>query len=192
MAEFTRAALRKIFEAAEIEVPKDVLGQLCDLHTEASEKLSESVKTLQSDLEKAEQERDAAKNQTAGDGAIKEKYEKVKKEFEDYKTAIATEKTEAQKKSAVRDLLKEAGISAKRIDSVLRVYDMSGVELGEDGKIKDAKDRVESVKKDWADFIESDGTKGANLGNPGDSSGSGNVDLGKLSMAEYIAARDKM
>ena len=44
MANFDRKSLRKIFESAEIEVPKDVLGQICDLHTSSNEDLTENVK----------------------------------------------------------------------------------------------------------------------------------------------------
>ena len=55
MAEFDRAALRKIFEGAEIEVPKDVLGQICDLHTSSMDGLPETIKELKGKLKVAGQ-----------------------------------------------------------------------------------------------------------------------------------------
>ena len=57
------------------------------------------------------------------------------------------------KETAYRALLKEAGVSEKRIDTVLKVSDIDGIELA-DGKIKNADELTESVKKEWADFIE--------------------------------------
>ena len=57
------------------------------------------------------------------------------------------------KEAAYREILKAAGVSEKRIDSVIRVSDIDGIELGEDGKVKDAEKLTNSVKSEWADFI---------------------------------------
>ena len=193
MAEFTRKALKEIFEAAELEVPKDVLGQLCELHIESSEDAGSTIKDLKKQLKTAEHDRDEALAKVPKDGeetVAKSVFDKLQKDFDSYKTGIDEKEKLAKSKAAVRELLKGAGVSEKHLDSVLRVYDMNGVELDEKGKIKDAEDREKAIKTDWADFIESTGERGAQTHNPPDNDGGGE-DLGSLSMADYIAARKK-
>ena len=194
MAEFDRKSLRKIFADAEIEVPKDVLGQICNLHTTSNEDLTESVKTLKADLEKAERERDTYKAKSPKEGeetVLKSDYDKLKKDFDDYKADITAKTTRTEKENAFRELLKSVGVSEKRFNAIIKVSDIDGVELDKDGKIKDAEKHTETVKSEWADFIETTTTKGANTANPPAGNGGGDVDLGTLSMEDYIAARSK-
>ncbi len=169
MAEFDRKSLRKIFEDAEIEVPKDVLGQICNLHTTSNEDLTESVKTLKADLEKAEHERDDYKAKAPKDGVetvTKEEYDKLKQEYDDYKADITAKNTRTEKENAFRELLKSAGVSEKRLNAIIKVSDIDGLELDKDGKIKNADKHTETVKTEWADFIETTTVKGANTANP--------------------------
>ena len=194
MADFDRKSLRKIFEDAEIEVPKDVLGQICNLHTTSNEDLTESVKTLKADLEKAERERDTYKAKAPEEGeetVLKEDYDKLKKEYDDYKADITAKTTRTEKENAFRELLKSAGVSEKRLNAIIKVSDIDGLELDKDGKIKNADKHTETVKTEWADFIETTTTRGANTANPPAGNGGGDVDLGTLSMENYIAARSK-
>ena len=194
MADFDRKSLRKIFEDAEIEVPKDVLGQICNLHTTSNEDLTESVKTLKADLEKAERERDTYKAKAPKEGeetVSKEDYDKLKKEYDDYKADITAKTTRTEKENAFRELLKSVGVSEKRLNAIIKVSDIDGLELDKDGKIKNADKHTETVKTEWADFIETTTTRGANTANPPAGNGGGDVDLGTLSMENYIAARSK-
>ena len=194
MADFDRKSLRKIFEDAEIEVPKDVLGQICNLHTTSNEDLTESVKTLKADLEKAERERDTYKAKAPKEGeetVSKEDYDKLKKEYDDYKADITAKTTRTEKENAFRELLKSAGVSEKRLNAIIKVSDIDGLELDKDGKIKNADKHTETVKTEWADFIETTTTRGADTANPPAGNGGGDVDLGTLSMKDYIAARSK-
>ena len=169
MADFDRKALRKIFEDAEIEVPKDVLGQICNLHTTSNEDLTESVKTLRADLEKAERERDTYKAKAPKEGeetVLKSDYDKLKKDFDDYKADVDAKKTRTEKENAFRELLKSVGVSEKRLNAIIKVSDIDGLELDKDGKIKDADKHTENVKSEWADFIETTSTQGANTATP--------------------------
>ena len=187
MAEFTRKALKKIFDAAEIEVPKDVLGQLCDLHTDSSDDAGTTIKELQRDLKKAERERDEALEKVPKEGeetVSKKSYDDLKAEYDSYKSDVEAKETAAKKSAAVRELLKEAGIS-KRVDTVLRVYDMNGVELDKDGKVKDAEKHIEGIKKDWADFIVTEKKKGAKIDNPPGGNGGGG-----MTKAEIVKIKD--
>lgn len=112
-----------------------------------------------------------SEKQTAEDSATtaekwKTKYEALKSDFETYKGEQTKKETHNAKKNAYRELLKEIGVSEKRIDAVLKVSDVDGVELDEKGQIKDADKLSESVKTEWADFITTTTTKGAKTPTP--------------------------
>ena len=192
MAEFDRKSLRKIFEDAEIEVPKDVLGQICNLHTTSNEDLAESVKTLKADLEKAERERDTYKAKAPKEGeetVSKEDYDKLKKEYDDYKADITAKNTRTEKENAFRELLKSVGVSEKRFNAIIKVSNIDGLELDKDGKIKDAEKHTENVKSEWADFIETTTTKGANTANPPANNGKGvktKEEIYKMENGRYV------
>ena len=126
----------------------------------------------------------------AGDGGYKEKYEKEKKAFEDFKNEQTAKETKTAKENAYRELLKAAGVSEKRIPAILKVTDLNSVEL-EGDKIKDADTLTKAVKADWADFIESSNTNGADTNNPPANDTGDSKDLGSLSMEDYIKERNK-
>ena len=126
----------------------------------------------------------------AGDGGYKEKYEKEKRAFEDFKNEQTAKETKQAKEAAYRELLKAAGVSEKRIPAILKVTDLNSVEL-EGDKVKDADKITETVKTDWADFIESSNTSGANTNTPPANNTGDSKDLGSLSMEDYIKERSK-
>ncbi|MCM1328836.1 MAG: phage scaffolding protein [Ruminococcus sp.] len=102
--------------------------------------------------------------QTAEDSATTA--EKWKNKYETLKSEIEAKETKSAKETAYRALLKSAGISEKRLESVLKVSDLDGVELDKDGKIKNADKLTETVKTEWADFIVKETETGANTPNP--------------------------
>ena len=109
--------------------------------------------------------------QTAEDSATtaekwKTKYHALKDDFETYKGEQTKKETRSVKEKAYRDLLKQAGVSEKRLDAVLRVSDVDGVELDENGAIKDADKLTTSIKSEWADFIQTTTTQGASTATP--------------------------
>ena len=63
-------------------------------------------------------------------------------------------------------MLKEVGISDKRLDSILKVTDLSRVKIAEDGTIEGVDDLKKKVADEWADFIEKSATKGADVKKP--------------------------
>lgn len=111
------------------------------------------------------------KLQTAEDSVTtaekwKVKYEAVKKDFSDFKADQAKKDTRTAKETAYRALLKEAGVSEKRIEAVLKVSDVDGVELTDKGEIKGADKLTASIKDEWADFIETTEVQGAQTPHP--------------------------
>ena len=169
MAEFDRAALRKIFEGAEIEVPKDVLGQICDLHTSSMDGLPETIKELKGKLKVAEQERDAAKAKVPVDGEetiSKAEYDKLKGEFDKYKTDVQEKETHNKKVEAYNAILKDANLSEKGIEKAIKYADWDKIELDTDGKLKGANDHIKAVREEWAEYVTTTTTTGAKTSAP--------------------------
>lgn len=188
MADFDRAALRKIFEGAEIEVPKDVLGQICDLHTSSMDGLPETIKELKGKLKVAEQERDAAKAKVPVEGeetVSKAEYDKLKGEFDTYKKDVEAKETHSKKEAAYRAILKDANLSEKGIEKAIKYADWDKIELEADGKLKGASDHIKAAKEEWAEYVTTTTTTGAKTSTPPANSGGA-----KLTKAE-IYARDE-
>lgn len=145
----------------------------------ASEDSDKKLTKVQKELDtmKDEAEKSESKN------PYKVKYEAVKEEFETFKKDISAKETRSEKEKAYAALLKECGVSEKRIASVVKVSDIDSIEL-EDGKIKDADTLKDSIKDEWSDFIQTDGTKGADTSTPPGNNG------GKMTKAEILAIKD--
>ena len=112
-----------------------------------------------------------SEKQTAEDSATtaekwKTKYQALKDDFDAYKSDQTAKETRSAKESAYRELLKAAGITEKRIASILKVSDIDSVELDDKGAIKGADKLVDSIKTEWADFIPATTTQGAQTATP--------------------------
>jgi len=163
------ALTRRSLKAMGIEDEK--IDQIIEAHTETVNGLkteidrykadAETLTDVQKQLEKAQADLEAGKKDS-----YKVKYEAIKKEFENFKADQAKRESRAAKESAYRAILKKAGISEKLLESVLRVSDVDSVELDEKGQIKGASDLLKNVKNEWADFIVTTETHGADTPNP--------------------------
>ncbi len=180
------ALTRKMLKAMGIEEEK--IEQIIDAHAETVDALKSERDTFKEDAGKLPAVQKELDDLKKSGGDWKTKYEKEHSDFAEYKTAQAAKETRAAKVEAYRGLLKEAGISEKRFDLILKVTDIDGVDLDDSGKIKDADKHREAIKADFSDFIEKTTTRGADVATP-PKSNSGDVDLGSLSMKDYIAAR---
>lgn len=164
---------------------------IIEAHTETTDGLKADIAKYKPAAEKlptVQKELDDLK--AAGDGGYKEKYEKEHKAFEDFKADQTKKETRQAKETAYRELLKAAGVSEKRIPTIIKVTDLDSVELDGD-KVKNADKLTESVKTEWADFIETSNTDGADTKNPPDNNPGDGKDPSKMTMEEYIAYRNK-
>ena len=164
------ALTRKFLKAMGIEDEK--VDQIIEAHSETVEALKEERDSYKKDAEKlpdVQRKLEEAEKKLPKEGeetVLKSEYDKIKTEYENYKADISAKETHSAKERAYRDMLKAAGVSEKRIDSVLKVSDIDSVELDENGKIKDESKYVDNVKSEWADFIVSQSTQGANTPKP--------------------------
>lgn len=160
---------RKFLSALGIEADK--VDQIIDAHTEVTDALKSERDKYKADAEKlpgVQAELESLKTEQAktGKDPYKVKYEAIKEEFEAYKNEQTAKATKASKTDAYRALLKECGVSEKRIDAVLKVSDIDSLELDDAGKLKNAADLRKSVKEEWSDFITTESVKGAQTATP--------------------------
>lgn len=164
------ALTRKFLSALGIEAEKQ--DEIIQAHTETVDGLKTERDRYKADAEKlpgVQAELDGMKKaaeEQDGKSPWKVKYDAIKEEYEQYKADQAAKESKAAKSAAYRQLLKDAGISEKRLDAVLKVSDVDAVELDKAGKIKGADKLMESVKAEWSDFITTTTTQGANTPNP--------------------------
>lgn len=152
-------------------ISDEQIDTLIEAHAETVDALKEQITGYKADADKlAEVEKELAEaNKTIeanGKDSYKVKYDAIKDDFEKYKAEISAKETHGAKLAAYRDVLKACGVSEKRIDSILKVSNIDGIELDEDGKIKDGDALTDSIKSEWADFIVTEQTRGAKTATP--------------------------
>ena len=164
---------------------------IIEAHTDTVDGLKKDIDKYKGDAEKLPGvQKELNDLKAAGDGGYKEKYENEKKAFEDFKQAQTEKETKQAKITAYTAFLKSVGVSEKRIPSIIKVTDLNTVEL-EGNAVKDADKLTESVKTEWADFIETPNTSGANTNNPPANNPNGGEDPSTMTMEQYIAYRTK-
>ena len=184
---------RKMLSAMGIEAEK--VDEIINAHIETVNGLKEEIDKYKADagrLQSVESELETLKK-SGEKSPYKVKYEALveerdalQKQFDDYKNSVAEKETLRKKKSAYRDLLKETGISEKRIDAVLRVSDFESLELGDDGKFTNAEKLAEDIRAEWGEFIATEKEEGAKVPNPP----SGSSKQAPLTREEIVKIKD--
>ena len=157
----------KALSAMGIEPEK--IEQILEMHRETldsikadKDKALEEIKGLKEEADKvAELQKKLVKLED-----VSEKYSTLKNEYDEYKNKQTEKETKAAKTKAYKDMLKEIGVSEKRIESVLRVADLNAIELDENGSLKNVDELKTQAKEEWSDFIVSEGVKGAKTPTP--------------------------
>lgn len=186
------ALTRKFLSALGIEADK--VDEIIAAHTEVTDSLKEERDKFKADAEAlpaVQQELAELKEQASGDNPFKDQLEALQKEYDDFKAQVETEKTTAKKEAAFKAMLHEIGISDKRIDSVIKVSDINGIELDENGAIKDGDAMKESLKTEWSDFITTTKTEGAPSANPPTNTGKNTMTKEQIRAIPDATARQK-
>jgi DNA repair exonuclease SbcCD ATPase subunit len=147
----------------EAEKVEEIIAQ----HVETVDGLKEEIKKYKAEADKlpeAQKELNSLKKQV--EKYAEKDYDKLKAEFDDYKKTVADKEARAAKEKAFRELLKDASLSEKGIEKALKYAAWDSIKVGDDGKIVDAKDQLKAVKDEWADYIQTTETKGAQSANP--------------------------
>lgn len=168
------ALTRKMLKAMGIEEEK--IEQIIEEHAETVNALKQQRDQYKVDAEKlpgVQKELDDLKEAAEKDGEnpYKAKYEDLQQQFDDYKADVTAKETKAKKTAAYRKLLKDAKVSEKRLDSILKLSPVDDIELDDKGEIKDAADVKKKIEEEWSDFIVTEETHGADSNNPPGGSG---------------------
>lgn len=177
------ALTRKMLSA--MEIPAEKIDEIINAHTETVNALKEERDKAQKEYEELkEQAKDANKLSKELESVQAElekikgedwekKYKDTKSEYDAFKADTDAKETRAKKESAYKKLLEKAGVSAKRIDSIIKVSAsvIDSIKFDKDGNVEEADKIVESVKTEWADFISTTHEQGANVAKPASNNG---------------------
>lgn len=156
-----------------------------EAHVETVNGLKGKMKSIEEDKQK---EVDALKQEleakTSNGEDWEKKYNSLAEEFDTYKADQTKKAEQIGKESAYKELLKEAGISEKRISSIMKVTSLDDITLNKDGTIRDSEKLTNSIKEEWADFIVSTAQIGANVPTPPSGGKNG------MTKAEILAIKD--
>lgn len=159
------ALTRKMLAAMGIE--EDKIEQIIESHTETVDGLKQKVADAEEkakgipDLEKKIKELEDAQP----DKDWEAEYNALNTRYEEYKQDVAKRDAEREKARLYRAMLRELGIDEKRLDAIMKVTDLSDVEV-EDGAIKEREKVAEAAKKEWEAFVPTIQKKGAAVADP--------------------------
>lgn len=161
---------RKLLESLGLEADK--VSTIIEAHAETVDALKTQIETFKADSEqlaKTQKELKTAHDELealkASGGDWQKKYEDEHTAFESFRAEADAKDLLAKKGDAYRKLLKDAGVSEKRIDSIMKLTDLSAIEMQDDG-LKDVEALTEAIKSEWSDFITTTSTSGAKTTTP--------------------------
>lgn len=97
---------------------------------------------------------------------FKAKYEEEHKAFEDFKKKTESDAEAARVRSEYRKLLAGEGIGEKRLDSILKVTDLSKLKLDKDGNLEKIDELKRAINDEWGEFKTTVTEKGAVVEKP--------------------------
>lgn len=160
------------------------IDTIIEAHSETVDALKDERDKYKKDAERLPAVEKELNELKSNGGDFEQKYNALKKEYDDYKSEQSAIAEKSAKEAAYKEMLKEAGISEKRIASVMRVTNLADVKLDNDGKLKDKDKLVDDVKAEWADFIDTKKVEGADTKNPPENNG------GKLTKEDILKIKD--
>ena len=156
---------RPMLKAMGIEEEK--IDQIIEQHAETVEALKKQRDSFKEAAEKVPSlEQKIQELEAAANDGYREKYDAEHQQFEDYNAAIEKERANEKRKSIYRQLLTDAGISGKRVDTVLRVTDLDSLQFDDEGNLANADDLKAKISEEWSDLIPAEATRGANVETP--------------------------
>lgn len=161
------------------------VDSVIEMHTETVDGWKEKLKTAEDKANKLDGVQKELDDLKADGGKYnKDAYDKLKKEFEDYKSEVTAKETKTAKDAAARAYFEGKNITGNNLAIAMRGArdEIDAVELGEDGKIKDTKALDDLVAGEFAGLVVKTQQRGANPPTP-PSGGSG----AKLTRADIFA-----
>lgn len=149
-----------------MNLTEEQISAIIEEHDNTISGLKKVRDQYKADAEKLPQVQKELDDLKAGNSSWEDKYNSEHAAFEKYKSEAQAKENQLKIEGAYRDLLKANNIGEKQIDAIVRVTDFSKFELDENGKFKEESKISESIKSDWAAFVTTTSTSGANVDNP--------------------------
>jgi hypothetical protein len=145
----------------------------------------ERYKAKLTEIDQLKEQQQTAEDNATTAGKWKDKFTELDKDFKAFKAQVAEEKALETKKAVLREIAKDAGLSENGIAKALKYHDYSKLELDEKGAAKEKAAILKGLKEEWADYIQTTETRGANTATPPTTGESG-----KKTKAEIRAIKD--
>lgn len=146
---FTREFIRKLAKESDVELPKEFIDGIVSEHLNArnayaEEQVKAELANSQTNVEDSEEYK-----------ALKKLYDDERTSYKKFKDEVTEKETKGKKIEVFKKLLQQSGVSAKRIDAVIKVSDdvINNIEFNEKGEVKDVDKITEGIKSEWSDFI---------------------------------------
>ena len=130
-----------------------------EAHTEVTDALKQQRDGYKADADQYKADADKLADvqkqldELKGSEDYKSKYESEHQAFETYKQEAAAKEQAEKLKAAYRNLLKEAKVSDKYLDTVINATQFTDMKLDKDGKLENADALKKSAAEKWADFV---------------------------------------
>ena len=161
-----KARLKEILSEAgcDAEHIGDAVDKILAGHVATVDALKEQITSLEEQVKTYDAEHEELETLRKNGGDISA----LQKEYDDFKKQVESDKIKTKKESAFREILKKAGVSEKRIEAICKCSgdDINGIEFDDEDKIKDEEAKVQKIRTDWSDFIESSHTEGIKTPTP--------------------------
>lgn len=157
-----------------VEANAESLADIQDKLAKANAELKEA-KSKADTLPTVQKELDDLKAQVEADNKAREgkDYDALKQEYDNYKAEVQEKAVRRAKEKALKDLLADMKVSDKGVRMILKWQGVDGIEVDDDGKLKDATALRKSIREDWSDYIPTVDTKGAETPTPPAGKGAG-------------------
>lgn len=167
-----KAQVKEILSGAGVDAEhmKAAVDAILEGHGATVDALNETITDLTKERDAARAERDTYKTEAEKLPGVQKELDTLKggdwqKKYEALKAETEAAAAKAAKDSAIAELLKDA-FTPSGIDKIRKYADFSSVELDKDGKIKNPDKLLDSLKTEWAEFVTTTTTKGADIPNP--------------------------
>lgn len=163
------------------------ISSIIEAHTDTITGLKDSLKTAEEKAKKFEDvEKELNELKSKGTEDYKKKYEEEHTAFETYKSDVAAKETKAAKEKAVSTYYESKNITGKNLSIAMRgsKAEIDGIELDENGKIKDTSVFDMLINGDFAGLVSTERTEGADTKNPPTNTGGDTFD--KLPLYEKM------
>ena len=158
-------------------IAADNIDLIMDGHGETVAGLQARIKELEEKLTTAEAARTTAETKLASIDTSKDwkaEAERANAKYTAFEKEVAERDAKRAKEEAYRSVLQDAGITdAKRVSKIVKISGdvIGGIELLEDGSIKDRDALLTAIKSEWEDMIPKTVTVGAKAPKPPENTG---------------------